>query len=57
MAITARQVQEQHTHMQNKLNQVQESMGVMKRMVQQCQSAWSSLRESFALLDAVGGAL
>jgi hypothetical protein len=58
ITMTAKQVHDQYTHIQNELYQMQESIHAMKRIVQLCLGAWASVRESFALLDgAVGGAL
>jgi hypothetical protein len=54
MTVTAKQVCDQYTHMRNELYQVQESVRAVQRMVQQCQGAWVSVRESF---DQIGGAV
>jgi hypothetical protein len=54
MAVTAKQVRDQYTHMWNELYQVQESMCAMQRMIQWCQCVWASMRGSF---DQMGGAV
>jgi hypothetical protein len=51
MSVTAKQVRDQYTHMRNELYQVQESMRTMQRMIQQCQGAWASVRESFDQME------
>jgi ABC-type multidrug transport system fused ATPase/permease subunit len=44
--------------MRNEVYQVQQRMDAMQQMVRQCQGAWASMRELFALLDeAVGDVL
>jgi hypothetical protein len=58
MAVTAKQVCDQYMHSQNELYQEQESVHAMQRMIQWCQGAWASVRESFDQMgEAVGGTL
>jgi hypothetical protein len=41
--------------MQNEVWQVQQCVDAMQRIVRQCQGAWTSVRETFALLDEAVG--
>jgi ABC-type multidrug transport system fused ATPase/permease subunit len=52
-----RRAGDQSTQTRNEVFQVQQHMDAMQRMVRQCQGAWTSMRELFALLDKVVGDL
>jgi ABC-type multidrug transport system fused ATPase/permease subunit len=55
MDAAMQRARDQGTQTQNEVFQVRQRMDAIKRMVRQCQGAWVSVRELFALLDKAVG--